>query len=163
LKSWWARQDSNLQPSGYERAELNRKRHKINRLRIRLIAFSAVRKPRFIGYSLVGKGKGSVSNLERPDRCTMAPGGTVRQLVACALMVALAVKVCVRSFEGWVGQDGYRQSSYLLVRASTAQPRRDVIDMPSNRVSLSDSLAQPMSSDSELKNVIPIDGRSGGV
>ena len=50
---WWARKDSNLQPSGYERATLPGKVSNYWHFRARLVTSVRVWLPRFIGYPLV--------------------------------------------------------------------------------------------------------------
>jgi hypothetical protein len=53
---WWAREDSNLQPSGYERRAATGKLNKIRHFRARSMAFVHVWLRRFIGQSLVRAG-----------------------------------------------------------------------------------------------------------
>jgi hypothetical protein len=50
---WWAREDSNLQPSGYERPTRSGKINKIGQFRARLLTFVLIWLRRFIGHSLV--------------------------------------------------------------------------------------------------------------
>jgi len=51
---WWAREDSNLQPSGYERATLPGKVNDYWRFQAGPAAFVRIWLPRFIGHLLVG-------------------------------------------------------------------------------------------------------------
>ena len=57
MKSWWAREDSNLQPSGYERAESIAKYNETNRLRANPITFEANKLRGFIGCPLAGRSR----------------------------------------------------------------------------------------------------------
>ena len=52
--TWWAREDSNLQPSGYERATFTGKINKYWHFRARSLTNVRVWLRRFIGYLLVG-------------------------------------------------------------------------------------------------------------
>jgi hypothetical protein len=63
LGLWWAREDSNLQPSGYERPTLSGKISKNRHFCRRSCAFVHVWLRRFIGYLLVGCG---LANLRPP-------------------------------------------------------------------------------------------------
>ena len=60
IYKWWAREDSNLQPSGYERPTLSGKFSKNRHFCRRSCAFVHVWLRRFIGYLLVGCGLASL-------------------------------------------------------------------------------------------------------
>ena len=86
--AWWAREDSNLQPSGYERANLPEKVSDYWHFRARSVTSVRVWLRRFIGYLLVESWR---SEFHKKFDIDFVPGGginhTVRKIKAVYLVI----------------------------------------------------------------------------